>query len=62
LELMGARTLQRVGAEIDARGHLAPKARAFRETMREHGVKYAFRKRDAAFGSGYAAVRGPDRD
>jgi enoyl-CoA hydratase len=62
LELMGARTLQRVGAEIDARGHLAPKARAFRETMREHGVKFAFQKRDAAFGKGYAAVHGPDPD
>ncbi len=57
---MGARTLQRVGAEIDARGHLAPKARAFRETMREHGVKFAFQKRDAAFGKGFAAVHGPD--
>jgi len=59
---MGARTLQRVGAEIDARGHLAPKAREFRATMREHGVKYAFQKRDAAFGKGYAAVQGPDPD
>ena len=62
LELMGARTLQRIGAEIDARGHLAPKARTFRETMREHGVKYAFQKRDAAFGRGFATVRGPDLD
>ena len=62
LELMGARTMQRIGAEIDARGHLAPKARAFRETMREHGVKFAFQKRDAAFGRGYAAVHGPDPD
>jgi enoyl-CoA hydratase/carnithine racemase len=60
LELMGARTLQRVGAEIDARGHLAPKARAFRETMREYGVKHAFQQRDAAFGKGYATVNGPD--
>jgi enoyl-CoA hydratase len=62
LELMGARTLQRIGAEIDARGHNAPMARKFRETMREHGVKFAFQKRDAAFGRGYAAVRGPDPD
>ena len=60
LELMGARTIQRIGAEIDARGHLAPKARAFRETMRAHGVKHAFQKRDAAFGSGFASVTGPD--
>jgi enoyl-CoA hydratase len=62
LELMGARTLQRIGAEIDARGHLAPKAVAFKAHMREHGVKSAFQKRDSAFGSGYAAVRGRDPD
>ena len=62
LELMGARTAMRIGAEIDARGHLAPKARAFRETMKTHGVKHAFQQRDAAFGSGYARVKGPDPD
>jgi enoyl-CoA hydratase len=62
LELMGARTLQRIGAEIDARGHLAPKAMAFRATMREHGVKYAFQQRDAAFGNQYASAKGRDPD
>ena len=62
LELMGARTMQRISSEIDARGHQAPKARAFRETMRAHGVKHAFQERDRAFGSGYAAVNGPDPD
>ena len=62
LELMGARTAMRIGAEIDARGHLAPKAKAFRETMRAHGVKHAFQQRDAAFGSGFAAVHGRDPD
>jgi enoyl-CoA hydratase len=62
LELMGARTLQRIGAEIDARGHLAPKARAFRETMRAHGVKHAFQQRDAAFGTGFVRARGRDPD
>jgi enoyl-CoA hydratase len=60
MELMGARTLQRIGAEIDARGHNAPMAREFRQTMRTHGVKYAFQKRDSAFGKGFAAVDGPD--
>ena len=62
LELMGARTLQRIGAEIDSRGHNAPMAREFRQTMRTHGVKYAFQKRDSAFGKGFAAVEGPDSD
>jgi hypothetical protein len=30
--------------------------------MREFGVKHAFTKRDAAFGRGYASVRGVDKD
>jgi len=60
LELMGARTLQRLASEIDARGHNAPMAREFKKTMREHGVKHAFLKRDAAFGKGFAAVEGED--
>ncbi|MBN8925412.1 MAG: enoyl-CoA hydratase [Rhodospirillales bacterium 69-11] len=62
LELMGARTLQRIGAEIDARGHIAPMAREFRATMKEHGVKHAFQKRDAAFGAGTVRVEGRDPD
>jgi enoyl-CoA hydratase len=62
LELMGARTLQRIGAEIDARGHIAPKARAFRETMKTHGVKHAFQQRDAAFGKSTVVVEGDDPD
>jgi hypothetical protein len=28
--------------------------------MQSHGVKYAFQKRDAAFGKGFAAVEGAD--
>lgn len=60
MELMGARTLQRIGAEIDARGHIAPKARAFRDTMKVHGVKYAFQQRDAAFAPDDVSVEGPD--
>ena len=62
LELMGARTLQRVAAEIDARGHNAPMARGFKKTMREQGVKAAFTKRDSLFGRGMVNVRGKDPD
>ena len=62
LELMGARTLQRIGAEIDARGHNAPLARQFRENMKTHGVKYAFQKRDSLFGNQYASAKGRDPD
>lgn len=60
LELMGARTAMRIGAEIDARGHNAPKAREFRETLRTHGVKYAFQRRDAQFGNQFASAKGRD--
>lgn len=60
LELMGARTMQRLGAELDARGHLAPKAKAFQESLRTEGAKRAFRAPDAAFGSGYASATGLD--
>jgi len=62
LELMGARTMQRLCGELDARGHIAPKAREFAERMKTEGVKKAFRARDAAFGSGYANVSGLDPD
>ena len=61
LELMGARTLQRLAAENDARGHLARSARAFEENAREKGLRTALRERDAKFGDGRARVRGPER-
>ena len=50
LELMGMRTLQRMAAEMDARGHLAASRFAFNETVRTAGVKEAVRQRDAPFG------------
>jgi enoyl-CoA hydratase len=52
LELMGARTLQRMAAEMDARGHLAESRAAFNRTVLEQGVKEAVRQRDAPFGTG----------
>jgi enoyl-CoA hydratase len=60
LELMGARTLQRLAAENDARGHLAASAREFVKTARESGLKTALRERDAKFGDGRARVDGPE--
>jgi enoyl-CoA hydratase len=50
LELMGARTLQRMAAEMDARGHLARSREQFRRNVMEHGLKQAVRLRDAPFG------------
>lgn len=57
LELMGARTLQRIDAEIDARAHLSkgPRRMQFKADMAEHGLKVALQNRDAPFGDGRAA-------
>jgi len=52
LELMGAKTLQRLASEIDARGHLSEGRLQFRQSVEDLGVKGAVRKRDAAFGDG----------
>ena len=50
LELMGARTIQRMAAEMDARGHLAESRETFRKNVMEKGMKEAIRLRDGAFG------------
>ena len=54
LELMGARTLQRIAAENDARGHLVKSREAFRKVVMVKGVKEAVRQRDEPFGDGIA--------
>ncbi|MEO5597799.1 MAG: crotonase/enoyl-CoA hydratase family protein [Novosphingobium sp.] len=60
LEQMGASTIQRLAAEIDARAHLAtgPRRMQFKSDMKEHGLKEALTNRDAPFGDGYVRVRG----
>ena len=60
LELMGARTLQRLAAENDGRAHLAPGTRYFRKTAKEKGLKAALSERDNGFGDGRARVIGPE--
>lgn len=60
LELMGARTLQRLAAENDARAHLAASAREFGAKVREKGLKTVLRERDEKFGDGRARVHGPE--
>ncbi|WBL36782.1 crotonase/enoyl-CoA hydratase family protein [Tepidiforma flava] len=60
LELMGARTMQRLGAENDARAHLAPSVREFGRIAAEQGLKAALHWRDAKFGDGRARVDGPE--
>jgi enoyl-CoA hydratase len=61
LELMGARTMQRIACEIDARGHQVASAGRFRDNVREHGLREALHRRDAPFGDGRARVNGPER-
>jgi enoyl-CoA hydratase len=53
LELMGAKTLQRLASENDARGHLSAGRMQFRRSVEEHGLKEAVRRRDEAFGDGF---------
>lgn len=60
LELMGARTLQRMAAENDVRGHNSRAADDFRKAVAEHGLKEALRRRDEKFGDGRARVDGPE--
>ncbi|MEN8160578.1 MAG: crotonase/enoyl-CoA hydratase family protein [Myxococcota bacterium] len=61
MELMGAQVLQRLAAENDARGHLAPATREYHKAVKEKGLAGAFRERDARFGDGRARVEGPER-
>jgi len=49
LELMGARTVQRMSSEMDARARLAPAVREFYRIIAERGLKAALEWRDGAF-------------
>ena len=60
LELMGARTLQRMAAENDVRGHNTRAANEFRQSVKEQGLKSTLRARDAKFGDGRARVHGAE--
>ena len=54
LELAGAKTLQRLASELDARAHLSQGERRsqFKADMAQHGLKTALQNRDAPFGDG----------
>ncbi len=60
LEMMGARTAQRMASEMDARAHLSPAVAEFRRLSREEGLKAALQWRDTKFGDGRARVEGPE--
>lgn len=54
LEMQGARTMQRVAAEMDARAHLTrgPRRTQFRADMANGDLKTALKNRDEPFGTG----------
>lgn len=60
LELMGARTLQRMAVENDVRGHNSEAAQGFAKRVAEQGLRDALRERDEKFGDGRARVNGPE--
>jgi enoyl-CoA hydratase/carnithine racemase len=57
LELMGARTMQRLAAEIDVRGHQARAMREFGRVAAEDGMSAAVKGRDEPFGDPVIKVR-----
>jgi enoyl-CoA hydratase len=61
LELMGAKTAQRLATELDARAHLSQGARRsqFRSDIAEHGLKVALQNRDAPFGDSRVRLQFP---
>ncbi len=52
MEMMGARTIQRMAAENDARAHLAPSVREFGRRAMTEGLKSALEWRDTKFSDG----------
>ncbi len=59
MELSGARILQRLDAEMDARAHMStgPMRTRFKADMASGGLKTALTNRDAPFGDGMVRVR-----
>lgn len=61
LELMGARSVQRLAVEMDGRAHLAPSVAEFARITREVGLKAAVEWRDAKFGDSRSSPKEPRR-
>ncbi len=59
MELSGARTLQKMAIEADARAHLSqgPGRQAWRANVKEFGVREAIRMRDAQYGPEPVRIR-----
>jgi enoyl-CoA hydratase len=56
LELMGARTMQRMAAEMDARGHLSESRAIFNRRVKEEGLRAAVEARDGPFGDSVVSL------
>jgi len=54
MELAGARTMQKLATDMDARAHLSkgPGKQAWKTNVKEHGVRKAIKLRDAAYADG----------
>jgi len=61
LELQGARTLQRMAAENDVRGHNTAGAAEYRRAYLDKGLAGALKERDQKFGDGRVRVNGPEK-
>jgi enoyl-CoA hydratase len=61
LELMGARTMQRLAAERDAMAHQSPAVSEFFRIAKEKGLRAALEWRDARFGEEPQAPPGPSQ-
>ncbi|MFP6595855.1 MAG: crotonase/enoyl-CoA hydratase family protein [Candidatus Hydrogenedentota bacterium] len=60
MELMGARTLQRLACENDMRGHNSAGAKAFAEQLRTEGLPAALKGRKEKFPDSRIRVNGPE--
>ncbi len=61
MELMGARTMQRMAAERDAIGRQSPVVHEFYQIAKEEGLKAAIEWRDAKFGDRRGATKAGER-
>jgi len=64
MELAGARTLQKISTEADARAHLSqgPGRQTWKANVKQYGVREAIRMRDATYGDGTIRLRAFEDD
>jgi enoyl-CoA hydratase len=59
MEMAGARNLQKLSTDMDARAHLSkqPLRTNFKADAAKYGVKVAYQNRDAKFGDGMVQIK-----